>query len=114
MNIAYKKYYIRKSNTVILVRLSSAQYIANRLLGTTISLIGASNKTTKCGTINSVNPGGSSVDAQTYTVPCPVTTNRTKAVYLYDDVMEKSGDLERNRLIMNVAEMMVYELITQG
>ena len=110
----HNNYSILNHNTFILVRISDNTIVTARLLGTTISLIGASDKTTKCGTINSVNPGGSSVDAQTYTVPCPVTTNRTKAVYLYDDVMEKSGDLERNRLIMNVAEMMVYELITQG
>ena len=80
-----------------------------RLLGTQVSLIGATTNTT-CGTINSVNPDRSSVEAQTYTILCPTTKELTLAVFLYDDVIEESYDKKKgkNWIIMNLAEVMVF------
>ena len=81
--------------------------VRNRLLGTVVSLIGATSNTT-CGTINSVNSNGESVSDQTYTVFCPATTEKTNAVLLSDNVMEQPGD----DLVMNIAEVMIYKVIT--
>ena len=79
---------------------------AKRLLGTQVSLIGATTNTT-CGTIKSVSPE-LSLEAQTYTIPCPTTKEPTLAVFLYDNVVEESWDKPRDQMIMNIAEVMVY------
>ena len=84
--------------------------VTERLLGTTISLIGSTTDTKqyKCGTIDSVNPVEvNSVEAQTYTIDCPSTTEPTISVYLFDDEIA-SDDLTHNRLVMNIAEVRVY------
>ena len=78
----------------------NAVYITNRLLGTQVSLIGATAASTTCGTINSVNPDEGSVRKQTYTVECPKNTVELSiAVRLYDDVKEEI----KNDMIMNIA-----------
>ena len=79
-----------------------------RLLGTQVSLIGATTNTT-CGTINAVN-STLSLEAQTYTIPCPSTKELTLAIFLYDDVKQESLDNSNghNRIIMNLVEVMVY------
>ena len=70
-----------------------------------MSLIGATTNTT-CGTINSVNESeGASLEAQTYTVPCPPTIEPTLSVFVYDDTFERPYN------IMNIAEVMVYSQI---
>ena len=88
--------------------------VANRLLGTVVSLIGATSNTT-CGTINSVNSNfdiytGNSESEQTYTVSCPATTEKTNAVLLSDNVMEEPHDKGQNWVIMNIAEVMIYKV----
>ena len=77
----------------------------SRLLGTTVSLIGATSTIT-CGTINSVNLGAS-VSDQTYTISCPATTEKTIAVLLSDNVMEESNDEGHSQIAMNIAEVMI-------
>ena len=89
---------------------NSHQLVRDRLLGTTVSLIGATSNTT-CGTIDSVSDVRS-VEAQTYTVSCPATTESTQAVFLYDDVPTFENNKWKN--VINIAEVMVYELLTQG
>ena len=70
-------------------------------------LSGATNQTF-CGVIASVNESdGASVEAQTYTVHCPATTEPTLSVSLWDEV-PATGD--RNTK-MNIAEVMVYSRI---
>ena len=81
--------------------------VTNRLLGTVVSLIGATSNTT-CGTISSVNPNGLSESDQTYTVSCPATTEKTNAVLLSDNVM---GTSDKN-IFMSIAEVMIYKVIT--
>ena len=76
-----------------------------RLLGTEVSLIG-STATVVCGTISSLNPGGTDASAQTYTVSCPVTTEPTIAVLVTDK--EKSSGETDDRIVMNIAEVTVY------
>eukprot|EP00116_Pleurobrachia_bachei_P011452 sb/3471714/ len=98
-------------NVVIINRLwndDSQVRFRDRLLGTVVSLIGSTTNTT-CGTINSVNIE-QSVEEQTYNIPCPITRERTLAVFLYDDVMELSMDQGNNRTFMNIAEVEVYKL----
>ena len=89
-------------------RLYDSEVVTNRLLGTKVILIGSTTNTT-CGTINSVNPSGASLDAQTYKVPCPATREPTLAVLLYDDVMEETKDKNEDKLVMNIAEVVIYE-----
>ena len=79
---------------------------AKRLLGTQVSLIGATTNTS-CVTINSVS-SELSLQAQTYTIPCPTTKEPTLAVFLYDDVMEESWDKPRTYMIMNLAEVRIF------
>ena len=56
-------------NYYVMYRLAADGGDANmRLLGTEVSLIHVTTATTICGTINSLNPGGQDVNAQTYTV----------------------------------------------
>eukprot|EP00116_Pleurobrachia_bachei_P011285 sb/3471547/ len=98
-------------NIVIINRLwndDSQVRFRDRLLGTTVSLIGSTTNTT-CGTINTVNIE-LSVEEQTYTIHCPVTREKTLAVFLYDDVMELSMDKGNNRTFMNIAEVVVYKM----
>ena len=77
-----------------------------RLIGTQVSLIGATTNTS-CGTIDTVNTtDGYSVEAQTYTVPCPATTEPTLAVFVYDN----EGDGKWN--YMNIAEVEIYSQLT--
>ena len=83
--------------------------VRNRLLGTVVSLIGATSTTT-CGTINSVKPNGQSESDQTYTVSCPATTEKTIAVLISDNVMEETYDKGQNRMVMNIAEVMIYKV----
>ena len=64
---------------------------------------------TICGTIDSLNPNPNSVPDQTYSIPCPEATEPTVSVLLYDDVMEGTGDLSSDWLIMNIAEIIVYD-----
>ena len=81
-----------------------AGVITDRLLGTEVSLIGATTSST-CGTINSVNTNGGSIEDQSYSVFCPATTEPSIAVKLYDDYTTSS-----DYIIMNIAEVKVYEL----
>ena len=92
-----------------LSRLHNAVVARSRLLGTVVSLIGATSNTT-CGTINSVNSNGKSVSDQTYTISCPATTEKTTAVLLSDNVMEETSDKGSNRVVMNIAEVMIYKV----
>eukprot|EP00116_Pleurobrachia_bachei_P005013 sb/3465275/ len=73
-----------------------------RLIGTQVILIGSSTNTT-CGTINSVSLDFD-LENQTYTVPCPATSEPTLAVFLYDDF--KLSD-DNGRLIMRIVEVSV-------
>ena len=82
---------------------------AERLLGTQVSLLGATTDT-PCGTINSVNSELSLV-AQTYTIPCPTTKELTLAVFLYDEVIEEYWDKSRDNLVMEITEVMVYGIL---
>eukprot|EP00116_Pleurobrachia_bachei_P010218 sb/3470480/ len=100
------------SKVIIINRLHDEIKVTNRLLGTKVSLIGATSTTT-CGIINSVNSNGESVSDQTYTVSCPATTEKTNAVLLSDNVMEETHDKGLNRLVMNIAEVMIYK-VTSG
>ena len=90
---------------LLLHRLHSQNYIINRLLGTEITLLGTTTSTT-CGTINSVNPNGESIEDQSYSVFCPTATEPSIAVKLYDDVATSNSDV----IVMNIAEVIVYEL----
>ena len=92
-----------------LSRLHNAVVARSRLLGTVVSLIGATSNTT-CGTINSVNSNGESVSDQTYTVPCPAPTEKTNAVLLTDNLMEETSDKGKNHLIMNMADVTIYKV----
>ena len=51
--------------------------------------------------------------AQTFTVPCPGTAEPTLAVLLYDNVMEETTDKSNNRLVMHIAEVVVYYLYAE-
>ena len=94
-----------------LSRLHNAVVARSRLLGTVVSLIGATG-TTKCGTISSVNTKNfMSVSYQTYTVSCPATTEKTNTVLLSDNVMEETEDKTHNKLYMNIAEVMIYKAL---
>eukprot|EP00116_Pleurobrachia_bachei_P011162 sb/3471424/ len=95
---------------IIINRLSDHTSVTNRLLGTKVSLIGATSKTL-CGTINSVSSNGQSLSDQTYTVPCPATTEKTNAVLLSDSVREETFD---SGVIINIAEVMIYNKVTSG
>ena len=87
--------------------------MTNRLLGTQVILIGSTQNTT-CGTITSVNPNGTSLSDQTYTVPCPSTEELTEAVFLYDDEMERTHDATYSHLIMSIAEVAVIGTTEEG
>eukprot|EP00116_Pleurobrachia_bachei_P015140 sb/3475402/ len=82
-----------------------------RLLGTEVSLIGPTT-TTVCGTISVLNPGGMDAGAQTYPVPCPATT--TLAVKLYDDEPSSAETVYKDKIVMNIAEVIVYIILTKG
>eukprot|EP00116_Pleurobrachia_bachei_P006549 sb/3466811/ len=85
-----------------------------RLLGTEVSLIGPTT-TTVCGTISSLNPGGTDATAQTYSVPCPAITEPTLAVKLTDnDPSSAETSKNKDKIIMNIAEVAVYLIITKG
>ena len=86
------------------------QVLRDRLLGMTIFLIGATANTI-CGTIDYVSDVRS-VEAQTYTVSCPATTEMTQAILLNDDVPTIVNGVWYN--IINIAEVMVYGPITEG
>eukprot|EP00116_Pleurobrachia_bachei_P004286 sb/3464548/ len=90
---------------LLLHRLSYPGDIANRLLGTEITLLGTTTTTT-CGTINSVNPNAVSIEDHSYFVFCPTATEPSIAVRLYDDVVTSNSDV----IIINIAEVKVYEL----
>ena len=83
--------------------------VTNRLLGTVVSLIGATSTIT-CGTISSINSNYFSESDQIYTVSCPTNTEKTNVVLLSDNVMEETYDKGRNNMVMNIAEVMIYKV----
>ena len=103
----------RYTTVICCFRRHSRTEVRDRLLGTKVSLIGATINTT-CTTINSVNPDGESLEDQTYMITCPVTTEKTLSVLLFDDVMEQSYDADRSWLFINVAEVIVYMGLEAG
>eukprot|EP00116_Pleurobrachia_bachei_P012169 sb/3472431/ len=71
----------------------------DRLLGTQVSLLGATTNTT-CWTFESLNEGLTE-EAQTYTIQCPVA-EKAVAVFIYDDVV---GAEDGDKMYMNIKEL---------
>eukprot|EP00116_Pleurobrachia_bachei_P011674 sb/3471936/ len=76
-----------------------------RLIGTQVILIGSSTNTT-CGTIDSVSLDAD-LENQTYTVPCPATSEPTLAVFLYDNYKD-STENKGLVIIMRIVEVMIF------
>ena len=72
----------------------------DRLLGTTVLLVGATSTTT-CGSIDTTNQDATSVEDQTYTIPCSQDTEKTVSVRLEDAL--GTG----NQIVMQIAEVIV-------
>ena len=81
-----------------------AESTLKRLKGTQVSLIGPSTNTT-CGTIDSVSLDVD-LEHQTYTVPCPPTSEPTLAVFLYDALREPTDTA--GYLIIRIVEVMIF------
>ena len=72
----------------------------DRLLGTTVLLVGATGTTT-CGSIDTTNQDATSVEDQTYTIPCSLDIEKTVSVRLEDAVGRG------NHNVMQIAEVIV-------
>ena len=75
-----------------------------RLKGTQVSLFHESSARTTCGTINSVSLVAD-LEHQTYTVPCPATSEPTVAVFLFDGVREPT---DNGYLVIRIVEVMIF------
>eukprot|EP00116_Pleurobrachia_bachei_P015434 sb/3475696/ len=77
----------------------------DRLLGTTVLLVG-STSTTTCGSIETTNQDATSVQDQSYTIPCSHDAERTISVRL-----ENNGQLTGGQIVMQIAEVTVLAII---
>ena len=95
-------YFPIPSDTTITIpyRLETNQKITDRLLGTSVILIGQS--TTHCGTVTAVNPGSKTMERQRYTIPCPAES--ITSVLLEDGTVAEGED----QIVMNIAEVLVF------
>ena len=82
-------------------RINQYQHVRNRILGTEVTLTHNGTNITSCGKITAVSPDN------TYIMACPVAM--ATGVNITDDVVEMTNDVNGNGIVINIAEVWVYQ-----